>query len=207
MSYPLLIPNPSSGTPGSRGARRTKSSRKVETSARASLVSLAMTSGGHCIHLVLHIISVITGGGVVRRGVWWCAGFTPNLESFHFPPPRDGARPTRGSYGPRCSALGAGPGGSRSATAPLPPPGTRQEGEPPRPHPATAAPAPPRGPGRSRPGSSRSATPRAPPAHGPARRGSPSGLCARVHAVILLATALFGVHGALPAALSSRALA
>lgn len=60
-----------------------------------------------------------------QEGLGWCGlrGVTLNLESFHFSALQGGARPDRGSHGPRRSALRAGPAESGLATAPPVSPG------------------------------------------------------------------------------------
>lgn len=140
-----------------------------------------------------------------QEGLGWCGlrGVTLNLESFHFSALQGGARPDRGSHGPRRSALRAGPAESGLATAPPVSPGD-PAGET---VPAAASRRSDSGagsrkvPGREEPPRNSESGPR--PLPGPRR--SPSGLCARVHAVILFAATRLGVHGAFPAALRSPA--
>lgn len=150
-------------------------------------------------HCTLHHLS--DSGG--QEGLGRC-GVTLNLESVHFPAPQGGDRPDPGSHEPRCSVLKAHPDGLTSA----PPASPRDpeagaalvaQGQPKRLRRAVQE-----GPRPGRAAAQLGECPPSPPAR-PCPRGSPSSLGARVHAVILLAATRLGVHGALPAALRSRA--
>lgn len=186
-------PNPHPQAPGGSGAARRKSSPQAETSAGASLVQHA--HAGEPAAACTCSSSETTEAK--RAGAW---GVTLNWSPSTVLPSGVGPAQTRAAGTTRLCPQG-GPGKERARHGPSGfPAGPGQEGQPRRPRPAKAAPAsaPPQGPGRSRVGQGSPRHSETAPRPRPGPCGSPSGLGARVHAVLLLAATRLGVHGALP---------